>query len=521
MSPLLDQYGKPFKAAEYNRLTVNLPSIRRPSAEELAHGTLRTIRARSRYIARNHAHANGAIRHIARRVCGAGLRIQGRIRGEGRYLRDENWALEYLWEQRCRYGLTTNGLRGVRFWLLCVLHYLIDGEVFLVKSENRARPGITSEWQIVTGDMLTDSCDAPSLKGVAPGNIVELGIEMTPEGRVVAYHFTEETKGSGGLGTVQTVRVDAYRVIHWANIEYSDAPRGLPILTPVVLNLADLAEFFSAVLTQAWAQASIVAFIKTAMAAERQETRGRIGVRPGADEAPTGQPQRWRQAMTPGTMEFLLPDEEMQFADPKAPSGTIDPFTQVLLRAIAAGIGISYETLARDYTRTNYSSGRQTENEDKLTFQELNLLMDQEIVYPVWADHVDHVYTINRLRQIPAGIGAEGQGAEGIYAHVVQHPVKDHADPVKDVTADVMELEARIASPQEVCAKRGKDFFEVVDEIAEAEAYMRERGVTSAQVAEALAKQAGQDGQSKPSQARRLAEVLSVADPDMGVAAHG
>jgi len=485
MGYLLNQFGTPYTAAAYNRLTSHLPSIHRPTDVELGHFVLRTLRARARFIFQNHAHANGAIRLIVRRVAGAGLQIQARLRDAGgRYLREENEALERIWKERGRLGLSPGGFREQKFWSMLLLHYLVDGEVLLVRRENPARPGVTSEWQVLGGDMLAEDQDARTLKGVAAGNGVRMGVEYEPEGRPAAYHFYADGMSSyWDMANRPTMRVEAERVLHWFRGNYGDAARGVPILTPVILKIADLDEFFSATLTQAWAQACVNAFVTSPITGERLElSQKRIGA---TNQDTDYSPQRWSEELGSGMKVYLAAGEDMKFADPKAPSGNVDPFSQVILRAIAAGLGISYEALARDYTKTNYSSGRQTENEDGLTFDELAGSMDEEVIEPIWRDHVDHVYLLNRLRAMPAG-GGEG-GPLDVYMHYVQHPVKDHADPGKAASAYIMLVEARLESPQAICAERGREFHDVIDEIAEAELYMAERGVKMNQLAAAVA----------------------------------
>lgn len=487
MTAILDRQGNPYQAARSNRLTAQLPTTHRPSDEELANGTLRTLRSRSRFIFNNHAHASGALRHIVRRVAGW-LRIQARLRSAGDgggYLREENEALEALWRERERQGLSTMGHKGRKFWRLILQTLLVDGEVFLIRTQRAVRAGVTREWQVLGGDMLPDDLNERNgigYEGIATGNTVRMGVELTRLGRPVAYHFFADghtASWAGAQGGRKLKRIPADQVIHWHRGQYADAPRGVPILTPVILKLADLDEFFAATLTQAWAQASVMAFIKTMYASERLESRqGRVGV---SNQDATYSPTRWMEEMSPGTIKYLLENEEMQFADPKAPSGNIDPFSKVILRAIAAGVGVSYEALARDYTQTNYSSGRQTENEDAISFTELSMEMDEEVVDPVWRDHVDHVYLINRLRTAP------GEVAD-LYAHIVQHPVKDYADPLKQVKADLAEIEGRISSRQAICAKRGRDFYEVIDALADEARYMDERGVTTAAMAATIEK---------------------------------
>jgi hypothetical protein len=44
----------------------------------------------------------------------------------------------------------------------------------------------------------------------------------------------------------------------------------------------------------------------------------------------------------------------MDFVNPNRPNSTLDPFMRFLLREIAAGVGVSYESLSRDYSQSNY-----------------------------------------------------------------------------------------------------------------------------------------------------------------------
>ena len=52
-------------------------------------------------------------------------------------------------------------------------------------------------------------------------------------------------------------------------------------------------------------------------------------------------------------------------------------------------------------------------------------------------------------------------------------------DPAKDTKAKKEDL-GLTASYQQLCTERGRDFFEMVDEMAEAQAYAKEKGVSLA-----------------------------------------
>jgi len=54
----------------------------------------------------------------------------------------------------------------------------------------------------------------------------------------------------------------------------------------------------------------------------------------------------------------LFPGTKLQLRPAGSPGGVGQEFEQSLLRYIAASLGVSYEELSRDYTKTNYSSAR-------------------------------------------------------------------------------------------------------------------------------------------------------------------
>jgi lambda family phage portal protein len=57
-------------------------------------------------------------------------------------------------------------------------------------------------------------------------------------------------------------------------------------------------------------------------------------------------------------VQELAPGERLDFHKPDRPNSALDPFLRYMLREVAAGSGVSYESLSRDYSQSNYSSSR-------------------------------------------------------------------------------------------------------------------------------------------------------------------
>jgi lambda family phage portal protein len=63
------------------------------------------------------------------------------------------------------------------------------------------------------------------------------------------------------------------------------------------------------------------------------------------------------EKVSPGIIDYLAPGEDVTFAAPPGVSG-YNEYTRAILRAIAAGYGITYEALTGDLSNVNFSSGR-------------------------------------------------------------------------------------------------------------------------------------------------------------------
>lgn len=474
MSILLDHRGNPYNAAQFNRFTSHLRSVCQTSVEDLRLGVLSVIRARSRDLYNNAAIAHGLINTIVRRVVGAGLTVLPELTSAEGRLRDENLALRSLWMEYQR-DISTRGHKGHKFWKLVLRTFLRDGEGFAVQTDEPNLP-FSLRWQLLEGDQLPEKCEEGTFslyKGVEAGNKVEMGIEMTRSGRAVAYHFYDDggDMWSLDIATRKMRRVPAERVLHWSNGSRFGSPRGVPILTPVMLLLADDEEFRKAVLTKAWAQACLTAFVSGKSPDMARDALG-AEVTTATENNLDGTQRTVTLSNVPLTYGsiFSLPDDtEVKMVASTAPPQNMAEFTEVILHAIAAGTGLSYQLLSRSLKGVSYSGGRQGDNEDRLAFADISREMDEEIIEPIWRKWNDYVYDVLRLRDDP--------GAIDRYAVKVYHPQPREIDPVKQRAANRLALEHGETSLIRVCAESGESFYDIADEIAESRAYAAERGI--------------------------------------------
>jgi len=465
-----------FNLAGHSRGTAQLPSICRPTNEELKYGALATMRARSRFVYNNHAHAHGLLDKITRRVAGAGTKFQPWMRdaSTGRRLRERNKELEFVLESVLK-SMTPAGdsFKGLRE--LGMLLRLVDGELLALKTVNprkQIRLGGQSfrysrEWQVLDSDQMAENVPVEQLSGVKPGNTVELGVEREKSGRVAAYHvFDDGGSIYSGMswGYRKIERIPAGQMVHWFKRRHGAQCRGIPLLAAVLLTLADREEFGKACLTQAWVQTNNMTFVESDMPAEMQELWS-------GDEERMRQIWEWGTdyeypvtEMAAGEIRHIAPFNRVKFAEPTAPGPQYDSFSTALLREGASGTGYSYEMMACDYSKTNFSSGQQTSADDQATSQDLAEDMDDQFLTPVYEDMLDFIFQVNGLMEPPAE-------ARDVYEHWVQHPVRPRIDQQKEERANTEALNNGSESLLGVCKRKNMDWYDVVDEQLEAEEY--------------------------------------------------
>lgn len=181
------------------------------------------------------------------------------------------------------------------------------------------------------------------------GNHIRHGIEFSPAGRPVAYHFDEfdtrlETY-TGYTGRTRRNRVDAANVIHAFVPEIVGQKRGLPWMRTALGRLRMLSAFEDAALVNARIGAAKMGFFRD-------------------PEADPDQVENLPMDAEPGVFENIGNKEFVAF-NPQFPEPFIAQFTQNILKSISSGLGISYNNLASDLTNVNFSSIRQGTLEDR------------------------------------------------------------------------------------------------------------------------------------------------------------
>jgi lambda family phage portal protein len=201
--------------------------------------------------------------------------------------------------------------------------------------------------------------------------------------------------------------------------------------------------------------------------------------RPGADDV-MGEDSAQKDAdgaaligLQPGTMQLLLPGEDIKSSDPADVGGSYEAFQYRTLLACCAAMGVPYTNVTGDLRQANYSSLREGKIEFRRRieqFQHGTLVF--QLCRPVWQRWL-------RDAALSGALDLAGFPQDPArYLAVKWIPPKwDWVDPLKDRKAEIEAIEAGLKSRSDVIESEGYDAEEVDRRIAADHAREQELGL--------------------------------------------
>jgi len=432
------------------------------SADAEIDGSLVRLRNRSRQLVRDNPYARQAIRAIGANVVGRGIRLQGRVpmqRGGGRLDANINRQIERAWEDWCHADTchVAGRLSFAEILRLAITSVAESGEVFIRLVPQAVGNGRTP---LALEVLESDYCDEGKSHGAEPdGQQWRMGVKVDRWQRPVAYAF--RTRHPGDLvnsvgGAV--VEVPASDVRHLFISERPNQTRGVPWTASAIQRLHHLAGYEQAEVVRARAASSLMGFI--------QSPEGELqGDEVYDDERVSN--------FEPGVFKYLAPGETVSVPQLDAPDGQFEPFMRGMLRAVAAAIGCSYETISRDYSQSNYSSSRLSLLEDREMWRMLQDWLIEHLCRPVFLRWLEAALASGDL-QIPGATPDTGR-----LAMVRWFPRGwEWVDPQKEVGAYKDAVRCGFKTQGEVVAAGGGDLEELLLALAEERARAQELGLT-------------------------------------------
>lgn len=418
---------------------------------------LRSLRARAREAAQNDDHAKYYLRLIESNVIGhQGINIQAKPRLQSG-AEDKRTAklIEYEFTIQSRRGVwdSSGQLSRHDFDRLAVRTVAMDGECLIRVHEFDPDSPTGFSVELIDAEAL----DVDYNETLPNGNLIRMGVEMTPRRRPVAYHFFLEPKQpysgySSGYQSAERVRVPASEIIHVYRPEWAWGTRGVPWMHTALRRMKMLSGYEEAAITAARSAA-----VKSAAYVATPDYN--------PDVSPTSNDQ-FQQDLSPGAMEVVPPGWDLKPLDWGWPNTEHEDFVRGSLRGIASGLGVAYNSLANDLTSVNFSSLRQgalTERDLWMMLQSWWIEWVAQPIYERWLIYAVKTGRVSRNN----GTTIPADRIPGITAATFQGRRWPWVDPVKDIQASSGAVALRGKSISQFIRETGRDPEEVWAELAQ------------------------------------------------------
>lgn len=479
-----------FAGAEPSRLNANKRPKNQSADSELA-GPFgaNQMRAWARMLVRDNAWAWGVVDTFVNSVVGKGIDIQSAYETpEGEDLESINERRDDVWQRWAEVCEINGQYTFAEIQQMAMREIVEAGEVLIrmVPVDRRFRGiyrPVPLALELIEADRLAEERDTYKV-ATRENHRINRGIELDELGRPVAYWIYPNHPTDPYLNRGEPRRIDAEEIIHLYNRQRVGQTRGISMFAPCVSWIRDLGTYVDNEL-----QASAVASCFTVAI----KTEGGItGLNPPS--AATGQTtdtdgNRY-EYLQPGMVMHLAPNESIESANPGRPNSASEPWIKLMLRGIAVGTGLSYETVARDYSQTNYSSNRASQLEDRRRFRRWQQYLIEKLNQRVW----DKFCLSAAMVDLPGFPTVAELLDNPRKAAPCEHmpPSWEWVDPQAEQTSSEAGIKAFQTTYLDELGSRGKNWRHVFYQRAKEEALLKELGLVSpaaAIAAEAAAKQ--------------------------------
>lgn len=471
-----------YAGAEANRLTNNKkPRNQAADSELLGPFGADALRAWARALVRDNAYAWGVVDTIVSSVIGCGISAQSQVETpEGTDIEDINERRDSVWQEWCDVCDVNGRLNFAEIQQLAQREIVEAGEVLihLVNTPAKKYRGIYRPVpfaiELIEADRLATEKDTYKIRDNGANRIVR-GVELDDLGKPVAYWiYPEHPNSPYAGGRTNPERYDAKDILHLYRIDRIGQSRGASWFAPVMSWLRDLGVYVDNEI-----QASAVA----ACFGVAVTTTGRAGsgLMPSTDSESTDDNGNQFEYLEPAMVVRLNPGESVESINPGRPNSASEPWINLMLRGIAVGTGLSYEIVARDYSKTNYSSSRTSQLEDRRRFRRWQQYMVGHMCHPVW----------DRFNEQAATAGVDGfpsmtellADRRKVTAVEWQTPAWEWVDPQSEQTASDAALTSFQSTYQHELGQRGKNWRNVFYQRAKEEKLKRQLGLVTTDMA--------------------------------------
>lgn len=443
--------------------------------------------ARARDSVQNDGYVTGAVATHRDSIVGAQYRLNAQPDFEVLGA-DEAWAEEFQRVVESRFNLIgdshrcwldasrTNTLTGlVR---LAVGGFLMTGEVLATAEWLRdvPRPCRTAV-QLVSPSRLCNP------DGKSDDRYLRRGVARDLYGRALGYWFRSghpsefyDDKAYRWRYVPATKPWGRQQVIHIIEQLQPDQTRGISDIVAVLKNMRMTRKFQDVTLQNAVINASFAAAIESELPSEvvfRALGAGGSGLQSALAEylGALGAYSKGAEnvAIDGAKIPHLFPGTKLSMKPMGTPGGVGTDFEQSLLRHIASSLGLSYEQLSRDYTKTNYSSARASMSETwKFMQSRKKHVADRfaSAIYALWLEEEINAGNIPLPPGTDASIFYDPIMQEALLACEWIGASRGQIDELKETQSALLRIKGGLSTLEAECARLGLDYRRVLRQLS-------------------------------------------------------
>jgi len=480
------QVMRAYAGAESSRLTNHAKPKNQAADSELA-GPFGadSLRAWSRKLVRDNAYAWGVVDTIVSSVVGCGITVQSMVEeSDGSDIEDVNWLRDETWQRWCEVCDINGQYTFDEMQRMAQREIVEAGEVLIhmVTTRGKEYRGISRPvpfaLELVEADRLAADKDTYAIARDGGKRIVR-GVELDELGKPIAYWIYPQHPNAPQGWNREPVRIEAKNIRHLFRRDRVGQSRGVTWFAPVMSWIRDLGVYVDNEL-----QASAVASCFGVAIKTEGSFPGLSGESTEADTVDDN--GNTFEYLEPAMVARLRPGESIESINPGRPNSASEPWINLMLRGIAVGTGLSYEVVARDYSKTNYSSSRTSQLEDRRRYRCWQRYLINHLCQPV-RDRFTESAALAGVKHFPrmSELLDDRRAADPVEW---QTPEWEWVDPQNEQAASQASIDGLQSTYQVELGSRGRNWRQVFHQRAKEESLKRQLGLVTLEEAKVDAK---------------------------------
>lgn len=352
------------------------------------------------------------------------------------------------------------------------------------------RPG----WDYRTAVQIVDPDRLSNPYGQPDTETLRGGVEKDQNGAPVAYHLRRGHPGEA-FSMSASLALTWDRIERWDRIGDWDRPkvlhvfdkerpgqsRGVSRLVRSLTKLRGLSRYSESEIRTAAINATIVGSLYTQMGAEYAADRLGNDPVPGADWSNFNTQRagfyKNQNVLDDARFLTLFPSDRLDLNTQPRQTAGYPAFQTAFLQALAASIGISYEQLSMDWSRTNYSSARAALNEVWRGVNRLRAILIWGFAQPTFAAWLEDALDGDAI-EVPNGVPDFHEAPAAWLRSDWIGPGRGFIDPVKEAQASQMRTDGMISTLEREAAEQGGDWELILEQLARERAERQRLGLS-------------------------------------------